>query len=268
MDSNTRKVIVIGAGNVASHLARAVASAPGYELAAVVNRGEEGLRALLQTLPPASCTVGLPLGCDFSTMRPDIVVVSVPDGAIASVAATYPGLPGNPLCLLTSGTVGREALASMSPANGTLYPLQSFTKGIPVNFKEIPIFTDASTDGALSQTDALARALSDHVYHADAEERRTLHIAGVFSNNFVNILLEKTREILAAKGLPLDIVRPLVENTVLKAFTAGPRESMTGPARRGDKAVMRSQHDSLPAELQPVYEVMSRLITETFSKEQ
>ena len=84
----------------------------------------------------------------------------------------------------------------------------------------------------------------------------------------MNILLEKTREILAAKGLPLDIVRPLVENTVLKAFTAGPRESMTGPARRGDKAVMRRQYDSLPAELQPVYEVMSRLITETFSKEQ
>lgn len=255
-------IVLVGTGNVASHLAAALAAAPGFCLTAIANRSLDSARSLAAAVGSKAMAFG-----DIASTSPDIVIVSVADAAIARVAEEIGRIPGDPLCLLTSGTVGMSALAPMSSRVGVLYPLQSFTKGTAVDFSRIPVFTEASDPDSLRMADRLAAALGMRLHHADENRRRTLHIAGVFANNFVNILLAETGRILGADGLPLDVVEPLVRATVDKAFEIGPEAAQTGPARRGDSEVMRSQEQRLPDDLRPVYRTLSKLITDSYKND-
>ncbi len=248
------KIVLVGAGNVASHLAAALARR-GF-LSAIAGRTQANVDSL-------AAKVGVPAlhGYeDIASVAPDIVLISVADSAIVPVAEAIGSLPGTPLVLHTSGTVAKEALLPVSPRTGVLYPLQTFSKGTPVDISKVPFFTEAGDDDDLDIVDAIAMSMSAHVYHADAARRRTLHIAGVFTSNFTNVLLESVQRILAVDGYGLDTVRPLLEATVAKAFAIGPHAAQTGPARRGDTAVTQSQQNALPDELKEVYAALTELI--------
>ena len=196
----------------------------------------------------------------------DAVVVAVADSAVAAVAEQLGRLEGDPLCVHTSGSVDMGVMAPMSSRIGVLYPLMTFNRSTPVTCADVPFFTEACDSAVLERVDALAAMFSAIApRHADTAVRRTLHLAGVFTNNFVNVLLESTERILAADGLTLECVRPLLEATVANAVASGPHDSQTGPAVRGDRATIELQLDSLPAELKDVYRSLTTLI-ETYHR--
>lgn len=254
MSARKPKIVLVGAGNVASHLAAALASR-GL-LAAVAGRTPARVAEL-------AASVGVPALPDYASIEPlapDVVLLSVADSAIVPVAEAIGHLSGEPLVLHTSGTVGMEALRPVSCRTGVLYPLQTFSKGTPVDMSRVPFFTEAADSVDLDIVDAIALSMSSHVLHADAERRRTLHIAGVFTSNFTNVLLESVQRLLAADGYGLDTVRPLLEATVAKAFAIGPHAAQTGPARRGDTAVTQRQLEALPEGLKGVYAALTDLI--------
>lgn len=204
---------------------------------------------------------------EVAAVEADIIIISVADKAIDEmVSAISPDgtlLPGSPLCVLTSGSIGMEHLKPLSDRTGVLYPLQTFTKGFDPEIEKVPFFTEASRCEDLELIDSLVRAMGAGYYHADDAARRTLHLSGVFTNNFVNVLLEETQNILAAKGYPLETVRPLLEMTVRKAFALGPHAAQTGPARRGDLRVMDFQRSCLPERLRPAFDELNKLICQS-----
>ena len=257
MSASSPRVVLVGAGNVAAGLAGPLMRSG--VLVAWANRTVAKVRELL---PEASTVEALPLE-EVAESRPDIVVVSVADGALDSVVSSIGAIGGSPLCLLTSGSVAMERLRPLSHRTGVVYPLQTFTEGFPVDIAEVPFFTEASSPADLAIVDDLVRLIGATPYHADATERRTLHLAGVLTNNFVNILLEQTEQVLAAKGYPLATVRPLIEMTVRKAFALGPHAAQTGPARRGDAEVMRGQYALCPPSLRPAFAALNALICES-----
>ncbi len=252
-DGSRLKVLLVGAGNVAGSLAEPLSRR--FELVGWANRTPEKLYA---QLPAPGCRV-LALG-EAAGVEADVVIVSVADSALAEVVAAMGRLAGNPLCLLTSGTLGMEALRPLSERVGVLYPLQTFTRGFEVDVAAVPFFTEASAAADLALADAIGGGLGARVCHADADKRRTLHIAGVMANNFVNILLERTQNILEDDGFPLEVVRPLVEMTVRKAFAIGPHAAQTGPARRGDLEVMTRQLARVPDDLKTAFAELNKLI--------
>ena len=246
------RIVLVGAGNVASHLSKAL----GDSIVAVCSRNIEHARNL-------ASPIGAEATDDFSRLAefsPDIVILSIADNATAEVVAAIGSIESKPLVVHTSGTVEKEALLPISPRTGVLYPLQSFSAGVDVDIREVPFFTEAAEEADYAIVDEVARIISPHVHHADAEHRRVLHIAGVFSNNFPNILLECVGRILGSAGYPLDVVRPLLKGTVDKTFAVGPHEAQTGPARRGDFDVISRQYQSLPDDLKPVYKELTTLI--------
>lgn len=256
MDSkNSVKVVVAGTGNVASHLARALAAAPGIEMAGIASRtpshgGELAARCGCESLTPA----------DLPAIEADLLIVSIPDGALEDFCKTVGPLPLIRGAVHTSGTLPAAALSPLCPATGVLYPLQTFTKGTAVEMAGVPFFVETS-DVKLKETlQLITKALGAGCRIVDQSQRRSLHIAGVFTNNFVNILLAKTAGILSSEGLSLEAVRPLAEATIAKAFAIGPHAAQTGPARRGDRAVMQSQEDALPQNLKPIYHLLSETI--------
>lgn len=245
-------IVLVGAGNVASHLAKALAP----HLSGIYSRNTVHAKALAEA-------VGVVESGDLTQVgntSPKIVIVSVADKAVADVAAAIGTLAGKPLIVHTSGTIGMEMLSQVSERVGVLYPLQTFSAGTPVNMAEVPFFTETAFVKDHDIVDAVARLISQHVYHADASHRRVLHIAGVFTSNFTNILLESTQEVLAEGGYGLEVVKPLIEATVAKAFAVGPHAAQTGPARRGDFEVINRQEAALPDHLREVYNTLTNLI--------
>lgn len=251
------KIAIAGAGNVATHLARALDA----HVVAVASRNVASAFRLTATLSHAvPCTYG-----DIARYNPDIIIISVPDAAVASVAAAI-GRPKNkPLVVHTSGSIDMSVMECVSPRVGVLYPLQTFTAGVDVKLSDVPFFLESRFPADLADIEEIARLLSPKIYFADAERRRTLHIAGVFTSNFTNILMDSVQRVLARDGYSLDVVKPLLDVTVAKAFAVGPENAQTGPARRGDTEVLRKHESELPDDLKPVYHALSKLIIDRFN---
>lgn len=257
-DGDRLRILLVGAGNVASTLAGPLAA--NFELVGWANRTPQKLPAILAGVRALSLS-------ETAAVEADVVIVSVADSALEEVVGAIGPCKGRPLCLLTSGSVGMDALGPLSDRTGVLYPLQTFTEGFDVDVAAVPFFTEASTESDLAVVDAVAAGLGARAVHADAEKRRTLHIAGVLSNNFVNILLEQTQKILAADGFGLEVVRPLVEMTVRKAFAIGPHAAQTGPARRRDTQVMARQLQRVPADLKTAFAELNNLIVKAHEQD-
>lgn len=245
-------IALIGTGNVATHLAKAFAK----NIKWVVSRNPDHALSL------ASAIGATPLTdfSELSQLRPDIVLVSVADQAIEQVVGSVGHLAYGPLVIHTSGTVPKEVLGHISARTGIIYPLQTFSKDVPVDMAKVPFFNEACTESDLELIDALASETSEHIYHADAAHRRALHVAGVFTSNFTNVLLECVEQILSEADYTLDVVRPLLEATVSKAFEVGPHAAQTGPARRGDRAVMQKHIEMLDGDRREAYRVLSQMI--------
>lgn len=245
-------IALVGSGNVASHLAEALSN----KIDIAISRDSFKARAFADKY-------GIKEAGDYKYLlsaRPDFIIVSVADHALPELAEAIGTLPGKPLVVHTSGTIPKEVLKPMSDRTGVLYPLQTFSRDIYVDMRSVPFFTEADNDNDLQIIDDIATGISDSVRHADASQRQVLHIAGVFSSNFVNILLEMVQDILAQAQYPLSTVKPLVEATVAKAFSSDPHSAQTGPARRGDKAVMDKHAQDLPHDKSRIYKLLSEYI--------
>lgn len=251
----SRDIVLAGTGNVASHIARALAG----RIAAVCSRTAAHARELAQEN-------GIPAwGAleDVASFNPGIVLISVADNAIDNVVASIGRIASAPLVAHTSGTVLKERLAPVSPRTGVLYPLQTFSKNTFVDMARVPFFTEAALNEDYAVLDGVASAISGTVHHADAHQRSRLHIAGVFSSNFIVEMLDIAGKVLATEDYPLETVRPLVEATVAKAFAIGPHDALTGPAKRGDKAVIDIQRRALDDDLRKIYDSISEYIIKT-----
>jgi hypothetical protein len=66
--------------------------------------------------------------------------------------------------------------------------------------------------------------------------------------------------VLQKKGLPFDVMLPLVDETARKVHELHPKDAQTGPAARGDQNVMAAQSALLDGRLQAIYNLMSESI--------
>ncbi|MDE6542258.1 MAG: DUF2520 domain-containing protein [Muribaculaceae bacterium] len=246
------RVSILGAGNVASRLAPALAEA-GAHIVQVWGPTASRAESLAESVGAAAVTSPAELSADS-----DFYILAVRDTAVASTAAAMPRTGG--IVVHTSGSVPMEALAPASSRTGVLYPLQTFTTGRRTDLSHVPFFTEGSDADTLAAIDALAGMLTDSVHHADSSTRPLLHVAGVLGCNFPNFLLGCAADVLARGGYSLDVLRPLLEETVAKAFEAGPDAAQTGPAARGDVATIERHCGMLPPEQARIYRDISELI--------
>lgn len=255
-----KRVVIVGSGNVAEALARAL-PASGAELCQVFARNRErGPRVAA-------------LGSTTWTADPDrlaeadLYLIAVSDRAVGEVAASL-RLPDGAVAAHTAGSVPLDALEAF-PRRAVIYPLQTFTAGRAVDFARVPLFLEASDKGTYQAVERFARRLSSQLYPADSKRRGILHLAGVLACNFVNALYAAGERTLAREGLPFEALRPLIAETAAKALAApSPAAVQTGPAVRGDLPTLE-RHRALLAEeplLLEIYNLMSRYIWETSRK--
>lgn len=245
------QITFIGAGNVAQHLIQAFVMHSEIKIQQVFVRDA--------TQHPFINT-DLNIISDWSQLLPaDLFILAVSDDAIAEVAAQIPLI--NQLIVHTSGSVSIKEI-NHDNRRGVFYPLQTFTKGKAVDFKEIPICLETEYSADLEILQKIAKIISDKIFVINSDQRRALHVAAVFVNNFVNHLYQIGSEICTENQVPFSILEPLITETASKIRTLTPLESQTGPAKRSDQKTINAHLDFLKSDInkQSIYKILTQSI--------
>jgi predicted short-subunit dehydrogenase-like oxidoreductase (DUF2520 family) len=190
---------------------------------------------------------GLAVGAD----TPDLVLLCVPDGAIAAVAASVE--PG-PWVAHVSGATPLAALAPHE-RRFSVHPLQTFTRERgPEQFDGAWGAVTADTEAAADQGVWLAETLGLRPF-ALADSARTLYHAGaVFASNYLVTLQRAATLLFESAGAPPEALEPLMLGTIENGF------ELTGPIARGDwetVAAHRAAIHEQRAELDDLYETLA-----------
>ena len=229
-------IVIIGKGNVATNLDYAFRKR-GVACQMVSSR--EGL----DQLPPAN-----------------VYIYSVKDEALVEVVARVKGKE-KALHLHTSGTMPITVFGADKPHAGIFYPFQTFSKARVIeDFSTVPVFFEARGIDDISAVYSLALTITSHVYEASQQDRERLHVAGVFTNNFTNLMYTMAAELLRNTHIPFSALLPLIDETAAKIHSMAPRDAQTGPARRGDENVMNHHLSLLSEEQQAIYRLLSDAI--------
>ena len=244
------KVIIIGSGNVAQHLILAFAESKKIDLVQVFSRQKEAVTHLIDSSKITE---------DWNTLgQADLYIIAVSDDAIAEISSQIPFT--NKLVAHTSGSVAFTELNSKN-RRAVFYPLQTFTKDKPVDFSQIPICIESENVTDYQLLNTIGKTISDVVFAINSEQRKALHIAAVYVNNFVNYLYQIGNEICIENNVSFEILKPLILETANKIVTLSPEEAQTGPAKRDDKQTIESHLDFLKDENQRnIYKILTQSI--------
>lgn len=238
---------------MAWHMANAL-DASRHTILQVYSRNAETAQQLAQP-----CNAQVVNSINDLTVDVDVLLLCVGDDAIKEIA---PQLKHH-RCLIahTSGSVSMEALKDTSPFYGVFYPLQTFTKGKKVDFYQVPLCVEGNNSAAEKQLMALGDTISNKVQYINSEQRKYLHLAAVFANNFTNALYAEAAEILEQQGLNFDLLRPLILETAQKVQKLSPDEAQTGPAKRHDESTIAKHLQLLSdGDKEKIYSLLTDII--------
>ncbi|WP_339883841.1 DUF2520 domain-containing protein [Polaribacter vadi] len=226
-----KSVLIVGKGNVATHLYNVFLNVDEIAVTQISSR-------TLTTIPKASITI-----------------IAVSDDAIAEVSSKIK----NDFVVHTSGSVAMNDLKN-SHRKGVFYMLQTFSKNKKVDFNEIPFCLEAENKEDYQLLEFLAKSIGQKIYTISSEQRKTLHVAAVFVNNFTNHLFKIGNDICNNNNVPFEILQPLIKETVLKIEKLSPEKAQTGPAIRNDKKTIKNHLNLLDKNQQKIYKILTKSI--------
>lgn len=220
------KITIVGKGRVASHLLPWL-SQSGYEVIQIDSHTLTGI--------------------DPET---DLCLVAVSDSAIEEVAkkADKKITKSDAIIAHISGTSSISLINTLQRPSGVVYPMQTFTKGRSLKYREIPIFVEGSNPDISEKLMQFAATISDSVQIVDSYTRAKIHLGAVFACNFLNHLLGMAFKSISGTGVNPEIYEPLVYETISKAFSLGTEKSQTGPACRNDLTTINKHLEMLQTE--------------------
>jgi predicted short-subunit dehydrogenase-like oxidoreductase (DUF2520 family) len=177
----------------------------------------------------------------------DLVLLCVPDSAIAEVASTI--APG-PWVAHTSGATSLSALAPHAKRFG-LHPLQTIilSRGPEQLDGAWAAITGESPD-AVARASWLAVELGLKPFQIADEMRALYHAGAALASNYLVTLHRRASSILERAGAPPEALLPLMQRVIDNGF------ELTGPIARGDWQTVEAHLAAIrlyAPELEPVY---------------
>ena len=223
------KIVIIGAGSVGTNLHHAF-DLKGIKTELVHARPLTADPSAIHSLPSADC-----------------YIYTVADHVLEEIV----GMVNAPqaLHLHTSGSMPISVFGEDKPHSGIMYFFQSFSKlQLIDDWSNIPCIIEGHNIDDIAAIYSLAQNLTNHIYEANQHDRERLHIAGIFANNFTNLMYGIAADLLKDTQIPFEALLPLIDQTAAKIHTMTPKEAQTGPAKRGDSAVILHHIDLLTGE--------------------
>lgn len=252
-------IVFIGAGNLATNLAKTLYY-KGFRIVQIYSRTEGSARALAHAVEADHIT-------DLSSVvaGAQLYIVSLKDAAFVQLLPEIVAGKEEALWVHTAGSIPMDVWAGRVKRYGVLYPMQTFSKQRTVDFRQIPVFIESNSAEDTRMLKEIASVLSEKVYEATSEQRKSLHLAAVFTCNFTNHMYALAAELLKKYQLPFDVMLPLIDETARKVHELEPRLAQTGPAIRYDENVINNHLQMLSDE--PGMQELYRLISESIHQQ-
>lgn len=216
MHRDFQRIVIIGRGRLGSALAPALGAA-GFSVTGPFGRGD--------ALPPVG--------------EADAVLLCVPDGAIADVAATLPQTVPVGHC---SGAQTLDVLAAADAFS--IHPLLSVIPG-RTQFRGAACAIAGRSARALACARALAEALGMEAIVVPDDKRALYHAAASIASNYLVTLEDAAEQAASAVGLERRHLARLAQSALDNWATLGGRGALTGPIARGDEATVRRQREAI-----------------------
>jgi predicted short-subunit dehydrogenase-like oxidoreductase (DUF2520 family) len=186
-------------------------------------------------------------GLALDAPEPELVLLCVPDRAIAEVAAT---LEPGPWVGHVSGATPLAALTPHERRFG-MHPLQTFTRERgPEQLDGAFAAVTADSDEGLDVGLWLARTLGLQPFALADDRRAAYHAGAAVASNYLVTIRRAAGSLLEAAGAPPAALDPLMRRTIENGF------ELTGPIARGDWATVDAHLEAIRAErpeLEPMY---------------
>lgn len=247
------KIVLLGSGNVAYHLALALKSATSVQLVQRYRRNKKNDLYFDSSIPVTSNLSDLE--------EADIYIIAVKDEAIGDLSEKIKHLSG--LVVHTSGSIHIDNLRS-GERRGVFYPVQSLTINQKIDFKGVPLVIESVLKEDLNLLHTLAGKISSRVFELNSSEREKLHITAVFANNFSNYMFTCAEILCSEFKLPFEILKPIILETGKKIQSISPAKSQTGPARRNDQEILKKHMEMLSGDKREIYQLLSKAITKLY----
>ena len=221
-------VVILGAGNVATHLFKAFNKAENVSVIQWYNRSLDTINQYKNKVDITN---------DLNNLKDaNVYVLAVSDDVIEELSSKLPFK--NKLVIHTSGSVSVYDI-DKKHKRGVLYPLQTFSKNAKVDFANVPICIETIDKKSYPLLKELAISVGSPTKRVNSDQRRVLHLAAVFVNNFTNQLYRIGHEITESEGAEFDLLKPLILETAKKVQEISPYMAQTGPAKRNDKKTIK-----------------------------
>ena len=236
------KIVIIGAGSVGTNLHHGF-DRKGIKAELVHARPLTADPERVKNLPPA-----------------DVYIYTVADHVLEQVVAMVHA--PHALHLHMSGSMPIDIFGPDKPHAGIFYFFQSFSREVLIDdWSTIPCFIEGRNIDDIAAIYSLAQCLTSHIYEANQHDRERLHIAGVFANNYTNLMYRIAEDVLKGTSIPFQALLPLIDQTAAKIHAMKPAEAQTGPAQRGDQHVMQHHLEILKTTpYAQVYQELAALI--------
>ncbi|MDP9271370.1 MAG: DUF2520 domain-containing protein [Chloroflexota bacterium] len=215
----------------------------------VIGRGRAG-RAIAARLKERGLAVSV--GRDpAAAASADLVLLCVPDAAIAEVAGAVPVGPW------IAHVSGATTLAALDPHRQrfSVHPLQTFT--IERGAEQLDgawAAVTAESNGASDAARWLAETLGLRPFPLADEDRPLYHAAATIAGNYLVTLYRTAAALFDQVGAPPEGLVPLMERTIENGF------ALTGPIARGDWTTVEAHLRALEArapEVVPLYRALA-----------
>ncbi|MDA8695526.1 DUF2520 domain-containing protein [Flavobacteriales bacterium] len=198
-----------------------------------------------------------------ASLQTDAVFIAVPDGAISEVAARIaPGLQPGTLLAHHAGAVPLNALPVPPSDRAVMWPPMTFISGQAPDWSTMPIAVETVNPHWINW----AQRISPKAFSLTSDSRRALHVGAVLAGNLTAAWLGTVEGYLETHQLSLDVLAPLVEESVSNALKGKALTTVSGPASRNDRTTLEHQTAVLsdpshgPSELATLHRILTNRI--------
>jgi len=258
-NTNRQKIVLLGCGNLAWHLARQFHALDSFSVYVYNHRQNTQLTEFKTKF---KCKVEV--GFEHVIQDADFYFICVADQFVSETAKRLSISNPRAIILHTAGSLKIKELGKRIQGIGVFYPLQTFSRGDKLDWQKIPIIIEASDKETTTKIKQLAIRFSNVIAVFSYNERLRVHLAAVFVNNFANALYVAAQHLLQQKGNDngFKLLLPLIEQTTAKLSRMSPQSAQTGPAKRKDVIAMKNHLTLLKEhnDLKKIYKQLSKLI--------
>lgn len=254
------KIVIIGTGNLATHLASALKETDSLEIVQLFNH-QPNLKA-----KKISKDLSIPIVFDIRKIitDADLYIIAIKDNYLKDFSKKISQLKLKGIVAHTSGSQSLELISNMFERPAVIYPLQSFYPAAKINWSETPVLIESKVKKDERELKRIFSKLSHKIKLVNSEDRLQIHLAAVLACNFTNALYVSAFDIMEEKlgKKSFNLLMPIMKQSFEKLYDTHPINAQTGPASRNDKNVISKHRQLLKSDklLLDVYDRLTYLI--------